>query len=369
MEGTILTDIIKNIKLIYDLRAGNEVPLAVQQVLDATYEALKPRIKRKFRTGTGWEFHVSLPPGLAYADFKAKEPLFADAVGGVCFIEKRGLLVRMQVSDVELKSMYPYAFQPAAYPDMDLPVPFGYSAMGLIVRDLADFPHLLVAGHPGSGKSAFLHVLTIALLQSGKAHMFIIDLKRLEFVQFKNHVALITNVQTTKNALLALNQELDRRLDELARAGAKKIQDYNNMGGNMQFIVLVIDELAELFEPDCQQLLNRILRLGRAPGFCVVAATQRPSSTMLKSFGDSKAQFAGTMCFHVRDAVNSRMVLDNDNAALIPNIPGRAIFQWDIETPVQSMFISDKIASKILDSIPAKEVIKFEQSSKRLPPR
>jgi len=141
----------------------------------------------------------------------------------------------------------------------------------------------------------------------------------------------------------------------------------------MPFLVVIIDELAEMHDEDCQLLLNRILRLGRAAGICVVCATQRPSSTMMRAFGDSKAMFSGTMCFHVRDGVNSRMLLDNENASLIPSNAGRGIYQWDTELETQGRFLPVKKARQMLKDIPKadniEEMIPIEQLPKMLKAR
>lgn len=144
-----------------------------------------------------------------------------------------------------------------------------------------------------------------------------------------------------------------------------KTQDYPS---ELPFIVLFVDELAELQDEQCQTQLNRILRLGRAAGFCVVCATQRPSSTIFQKFGDSKAMFAATMCFHVRDEINSRMVLDNPRAALIANNPGRAIYQWEQELEVQTMFLSVKKAKELLSAVEGGMVF-ASGTIKRLPTR
>jgi len=137
----------------------------------------------------------------------------------------------------------------------------------------------------------------------------------------------------------------------------------------MPFILVVIDELAELDDEDCQEALNRIVRLGRAAGICVVAATQRPSSTMFKKWGDSKAMFAATMCFHVRDEGNSRMVLDNEAASIIPNIPGRAIYQWDTQLEVQAMNLPIKTARQLVQSLKGEGVKMHVEQSRKLLPR
>lgn len=182
----------------------------------------------------------------------------------------------------------------------------------------------------------------------------------------KEKSLLITDLDRARVLLQAINKQLDSRLQLLEQAGVVKIQDYD---GGLPFIVLVIDELAEMVDEQCQTALNRILRLGRAAGISVIAATQRPSSSMFAKFGDSKAMFAATMCFHVRDELNSRMVLDSGRAALIPNIKGRAIYQWETELEVQSMYLPVKQAKMLVADVKEKEILPYEQSCKRLSPR
>ncbi len=367
-------DIKRDVLSIWVHRKGNEAFAAVYDAILALYpKEPRPQITKKVKDAPDCkEFLIYLPPGHAYAEFKKKELIFADAAGGSVQIDKRGKQIKMTVSTSEIKSGYSFAFNPENYPDMFLPVHFGFAASGEVVRDLAGMPNLIVAGHPGAGKSNFLHVVIMCLLlnQRVKAYPVILDFKRLEYKYLQNHGLVVTEMDQAREVLAAVNRELNRRLDQLEKADSRRIQDYIQLGPEMPFIVLVIDELAEMQDEQCQQLLNRALRLGRAPGICIVCATQRPSSTMFKAFGDSKAMFAGTQCFHVRDAINSQMVLDNDRAALIPAIPGRAVFQWDTELEVQAMELPLSKARQLLKGIPSVggELI-VEQPQKRLPAR
>lgn len=367
MPNDVLKEAIDGMKYIWLHRKGNNIAAAVHDVIAAHWqkEGLIPLIIKRQKRPHKWTFVIHLPPGTGYAEFKAKEQLFADATGGAVVIEKHGKGAVMQVLTEKLKECYVYEWDWTPYDDMYLPVPFGYSAAGLVVRDLANAPNLLVAGHPGAGKSNFLHVLAVSLLLSRPINLVIIDLKQLEFAYMEGKALLITEIDKARDILTAINKQLDKRLQLLKRASVVKIQDYNEP---LPFIVLMVDELAELQDDISQTALNRILRLGRAAGICVVAATQRPSSSMFTKFGDSKAMFAASMCFHVRDEINSRMVLDNGRAALIPNIKGRAIFQWDMELEVQSMFLPVNQAKSLIAEI-KQEVWAFEQPCKRLPPR
>ncbi len=372
-ENNALAEAIETIRHIWIHRKSNTIPAAVFDTIDALYgrENMKPLIIKtnKLKTESGYHFVINLPPGVSYREFAKKEHYFADSTGGAVQIEKQGKAVYLTVMTDELKKSYPYTWDYAPYDKMHLPVPFGYSALGPIVRDLADAPNLIIAGHPGAGKTAFIHTLAVSLLLAREICLIIIDLKVLEFDYLSGHGLVITELEKVKVVLTAINKQLDMRLQVLRRAGCVKLIDYR--GDDMPFIVLIIDELAEMQDEECQEMLNRILRLGRAAGICVVAATQRPSSTLFKKFGDSKAMFAATMCFHVRDEVNSRMLLDNDRAALIPgNVPGRAIFQWDKELEVQTMYLPvPGEATNIIRHLERREVKWVDQPRKMLPPR
>jgi DNA segregation ATPase FtsK/SpoIIIE, S-DNA-T family len=358
-----LQGVIGDLKGIW-LRRGGKVPEAVMDTLEAIYSDKMPIIVKRIKQDSGWLFMLSLRAGDCYANFAKMLPYFQESTGGAVQIEKRGRAVMLRVLTEELRSEYSYQWEYEGYERMALPVPFGYSAAGLLVRDLAQAPNLLIAGHPGAGKSNFLHVLAASLLLCRPVYLCIIDRKRLEYGYLKDKALVVTSNAEALTLLQGINKQLDKRLDTLASAGVVKAQDYE---GEMPFIVLVIDELAELDDEDCQEQLNRIARLGRAAGICVVAATQRPSSTMFKKWGDSKAMFAATMCFHVRDEVNSRMVLDNEAAAIIPNMPGRAIYQWETQLEVQAMYLPIKKARQLLSGI---EVVRMNvQPPKRLSAR
>jgi S-DNA-T family DNA segregation ATPase FtsK/SpoIIIE len=311
---------------------------------------------------------VHLPPGVSYRDFTKRQEFFADATGGAVEIKKHGGAAVMTVLTDNLQRKYPYAWTANGYEKLFLPFPVGYSAAGFIVGDLADYPNLLIAGHPGAGKSNMCHVILTSLLLCRDVRSVVLDFKRVEYGYLEGKALLVEDMARALRVLRAINAELDKRAAHLKKHRAAKNQELKEP---LPFIVLLIDELAELHDKDCQELLNRIVRLGRAPGICCVAATQRPSSTLFQKFGDSKAMFAATICFKVRDAVNSHMILDNDRAALIPEIPGRAIYQYDRELEVQTLNLPVSKARKLLADAQVGEVKVWHEPAtiKRLPPR
>lgn len=367
-----LEEIRDSLRSLWIHRQGNDAHAAVSDVIDACWPIMKPLIVKKIKLNEqAYKFLINLPPGLGYKEFKGREQLFADAMGGTCQIEKHGKIITLQASTAEIKKEYPYMFDPSKY-DGYLPIHCGWSATGEVIEDLSDIINMLIAGHPKAGKSNFLHCLIMNLLQNKKTitRIVVFDFKRLEYSYLKNYVLLVTQNEMAPKVFESLNKELGKRLAILEAADCVKIHEYLEQGEEMPFIPVIIDELAEMVDEECQTYLNRLLRLGRAAGFLIICATQRPSSTMMKAFGDSKAMFTSTLCFHVRDAVNSQMLLDNDRASLIPNVPGRGVFQWDEELEVQTMYLPVKKARQLLKGIDKVEVMNFvEQPQKRLPAR
>ena len=353
----------------------NSVPGSVLETIDAlgmeNKNGLKPVICHKHQEPYGWHVVLQLPPGISSRDIESKLSYFAEQAGGTITLQTKGSKVHMDISTKPLPEKVKYSWNPDLFKDMSMPVPIGETANGLLVIDLSSLPHMLVAGVPGGGKSNFLHVLTNSLIMLPNVWVVIIDLKRLEFSYLKERALVAYDRGMAWEVLTALNKELDRRLERLESASCVKIQEYK--GDDMPYIACVIDELTELQNGDCQDKLNRIARLSRAVGISIVCATQRPSATTYNKFTDTRGLFDGTLCFRVRDAVNSRIVLDNDKAAHIPaNIRGRAIWQWDRECEVQVMHLPINKAKKLLKNVPASEtkgVKLVELSPERLLPR
>jgi len=292
----------------------------------------------------GRDILLHLPVGLSDLDFYRRLDKLYWAFNAEVELESVNGKLLLRVMDQPLGHVIPFAI-PEAPAKMALPLPVGYSRAGLEWLDLAAAPHLLVAGTPGSGKSNFLHCLCASL--AGKAELYIIDLKRLEFAYLRGHAEIATNEKEAASLLVALNKEMNRRLLVLEQAGVVKIQDYS---GDMPFVVCVIDELAELQDDVAQGLLNRLLRLSRACGISIVAATQRPSTNVIS--GDSRANFAAKLAYRVADELNSRMVLGEtcNRAAYLPTTPGRAIFKYGKIREVQTMFLPVEVARQRLQT-------------------
>lgn len=190
------------------------------------------------------------------------------------------------------------------------------------LADLGPMPHLLIAGSTGSGKSVCINALIVSLLyQNGPDDMklILVDPKRVEFSLYNGipHLLtpVITDVQKTINALKWVVNEMDRRYELLSQAGKRNIKDYNATGNHMPYIVLVIDELADLMSTAAREVEAAIIRLAqmaRAVGIHLILATQRPSVDVIT--GLIKANITARIAFNVASLIDSRTILDHSGA-------------------------------------------------------
>jgi len=208
--------------------------------------------------------------------------------------------------------------------DWTLPVGLGKDISGRAVFfDLAEMPHLLVAGTTGSGKSVMLNALLTSLLLTTdprQVKMVLIDPKRVELSYFGQIPHLITPVVTdvkkAANALAWAVSEMERRYEVLEKVGVRSLEGYNARSESpMPYVVLVIDELADLMMQAAAKVEDAVIRLAqkaRAVGIHLVVATQRPSVDVIT--GMIKANVPSRIAFAVSSQVDSRVILDSPGA-------------------------------------------------------
>lgn len=192
------------------------------------------------------------------------------------------------------------------------------------IADLDAMPHLLIAGSTGSGKSVCINTIILSLMYQcspDDLKLILVDPKRVEMPVYNNIPYLLTPVVTqvdkTINALRWVVGEMDRRFDVLSKAGKRNIHEYNASPINerMPFIVVVIDELADLMAVAMREVEAAIIRLAqmaRAVGIHLVVATQRPSVDVIT--GLIKANITSRIAFTVASVVDSRTILDSSGA-------------------------------------------------------
>lgn len=208
--------------------------------------------------------------------------------------------------------------------DWALPMGLGKDISGKpVFIDLAEMPHLLVAGTTGSGKSVMLNnLLTSVILTTDprQVKLVLIDPKRVELTQFSRIPHLITPVVTdvkkASNALSWAVAEMERRYEVLEKHGARSLDGYNErFEQQMPYVVVVIDELADLMMAAASKVEDAVIRLAqkaRAVGIHLVVATQRPSVDVIT--GMIKANIPSRIAFAVSSQVDSRVILDNPGA-------------------------------------------------------
>ena len=209
-----------------------------------------------------------------------------------------------------------------------LPFPVGLTQDGkVVVADFCELPHLLVAGTTGSGKSVFLNALLLSLLyRVGPQHLWLVlvDPGRVELAPYEGLPHLLTPPVYEPYGVLTilgyLVDEMDQRYTRLSVARCRSIAAFNDTVGErgdvpMPYIVLAVDELAELMAATgkaLEQPLARLAQMSRAVGIHLVVATQRPSVDVVT--GVLKANFPSRIAFQVRSKTDSRVILDQGGA-------------------------------------------------------
>jgi S-DNA-T family DNA segregation ATPase FtsK/SpoIIIE len=222
------------------------------------------------------------------------------------------------------------------------------------VADLTKMPHLLIAGATGSGKTVCLNAIIACLLMQNtpdELRFIMIDPKRVELTPYNSipqlAVPVIVSIDKAIETLRWLNQEMDNRYQELAKAGVRNIEGYNKTrsGKNkMPYLVLVIDELADLMMAgfdEVEHILCRLAQLARAIGIHLVVATQRPSVDVVT--GLIKANFPTRLSFAVTSQVDSRTILDSVGAEKLLGKGDMLYAPTDAAKPkrLQGCFVAD----------------------------
>ena len=205
-----------------------------------------------------------------------------------------------------------------------LPIAMGQDTGGdPVVLDLASLPHMLIAGATGSGKSVQINSIIASFLMTkspDQLRLLMVDPKRVELTPYNGIPHLIQPViveaEEVTDALRGLNREMIRRYKRMEEMGVRNIATYNERSEEkMPFLVLIVDELADLMMVsgfEVEQNLVRLAQLGRAAGIHLLLATQRPSVNVVT--GLLKANIPARCAFAVSGQVDSRVILDSSGA-------------------------------------------------------
>ena len=260
-----------------------------------------------------------------------------------------------------------------------LPVALGMTITNEVMHfDLADMPHLLVAGATGQGKSVGLNAILTSLLyykHPSEMKLVLVDPKKVELSLYskleKHFLAqlpdsdepVITDTQKVVYTLKSLCIEMDARYDLLKLAYVRNIKEYNEkflqrklnpLKGHryLPYIVVVIDEFADLLMTagkEIEEPIARLAQLARAIGIHLVIATQRPTTSVIT--GNIKANFPARIAFMVRSSVDSKTILDTTGANQLIGKGDMLISNGADLTRVQCAFIDTKEVESIVDYI------------------
>lgn len=266
-----------------------------------------------------------------------------------------------------------------------LPIALGKTIVGeKYITDLAIMPHVLIAGATGAGKSVGINMLITSLIYAkdpSDVKFVIVDPKKIELSFYrrlnKHYLAVSPDIDeeiitTPQNALIVLKAveiEMEKRYDKLAKVGVRHLVDYNKKIANpkqrpqdtdkmkhykLPYIIVIIDELADLMMTSGKEVeapIARIAQLARAVGIHMVVATQRPSVNVIT--GVIKANFPARIAYQVATKVDSRTILDTNGAEQLLGRGDMLFLPGGVPKPIrmQNAFISTEEVEKITNYI------------------
>jgi S-DNA-T family DNA segregation ATPase FtsK/SpoIIIE len=263
--------------------------------------------------------------------------------------------------------------------DKDLPIALGKTISNeVFVADLAKMPHLLMAGATGQGKSVGLNMILASLIYKkhpSQLKFVLVDPKKVELTLFNKierhflaklpgaEEAIITDTKKVIHTLNSLCIEMDNRYTLLKEAGCRNLKEYNakfiarklnpqNGHYFMPYIVLVIDELADLMMTAGKEIeapIARLAQLARAIGIHLVVATQRPSVNVIT--GVIKANFPARLSFRVTSKIDSRTILDAGGADQLIGMGDMLLSVGSEMTRIQCAFLDTPEVDAVCDWI------------------
>lgn len=248
-----------------------------------------------------------------------------------------------------------------------------------VIRDLGEMPHLLIAGTTGSGKTVCVNSIVLSMVFNAtpdEVKFILVDPKMVELALFNRLPHLLCPVLTNpKRVSAALNwvvEEMERRYKLFAKAGTRNIDVFNQKSSKekeedipekLPYIIVVIDELADLMAIASQEIEGAIMRLAqlsRAVGIHIILATQRPSVDVIT--GVIKANFPARISFKVASKVDSRTVLDMNGADKLLGRGDMLFIEPGTSKPIraQGSLVSDKEIERVIDFITSQVSAQYE---------
>ena len=345
-NAKIIHDTFANFKINVEMEGANIGPRVTQYTL-------RPPADVKLTKITALENNLSLD--LAAHSIRMEAPIPGKRAVGIEVPNIKGATVRV----ASLLASKEWADSPGP-----LSFVIGKDIAGkAVVADLAKMPHLLVAGQTGSGKSVMINTFITSLLYRNSPadlKLILVDPKQVEMAPYNDMPHLLTPVindpEKCISALKWAVAEMERRLKQMATVGKRNIIEYNTVKAEegMPYIVIVIDELADLMmmaARDVEALIVRLAQKARAAGIHLVLATQRPSVDVIT--GLIKANVPARIAFTVASQIDSRTIIDQMGAEKLLGRGDMLLLTSDMAKPkrVQAALIEDEETAKITQFI------------------
>jgi len=329
-----------------------------------TQYTLRPEEGTKLSRITALQDDLAL--ALAAHPIRIEAPIPNTNLVGIEIPNKAPSLVRLR--DLLTSKEYKEAESPLAFP-------LGLDVSGkVIVESLDRLPHMLIAGATGAGKSVSIHALLLSWLFRNSADalkLILVDPKRVELPPYNGVPHLLTPVivdtEKTVNALKWAIEEMELRYRILEESGSRNLPSFNlnNPTEAKPYIVIVIDELADLMGKHAREIEGPIVRLSqmaRAVGIHLVLATQRPSVNVLT--GLIKANVPARVAFTVASQVDSRTIIDMAGAEKLVGRGDMLYLAGDKARPVriQGGFVTEEEVRDVVEVIKASGEPEYDKS-------
>jgi len=348
-------NIAKNVEIIQKTLKDFSIDVAMGDVNigpTVTQYCLKPKEGMKLNQIVARANDLSL--ALAAHPLRIEAPIPGKAAVGVEIPNKAAAIVTLR----EILESDGYKNKKT-----NLSLSLGRDVAGMpIITDLGKMPHLLIAGATGSGKSICINGIIISLLYQNTPadlRMLLVDPKRVEFSSYNGipHLLapVITEPDKTINALKWAVSEMERRFKVLQEHHQRDIESYNTNPPDKQkmpYIVIVIDELADLMAQSANEVEAAIVRLSqmaRAVGIHLIVATQRPSVDVIT--GLIKANIATRIAFAVASQIDSRTIIDQAGAEKLLGHGDMLYLSHEFGKPkrVQGVLVTEKEIRKVTE--------------------
>ena len=313
---------------------------------------------------------------LAAKDIRIEAPIPGRSAVGVEIPNVQSLPVKMRDIIDQI---------PAKLQDNKLLILLGKDLLGKPVYcSLNKMPHLLIAGSTGSGKSVCMNSIIMSLILRTKPNevkLLLIDPKKVEFTPYHNipHLIgpVISDPAQTNNALKILVKIMDERYDLFSKTAVRNIEAYNEKCRNFKdenlkelpYIVIVIDELADLMNVAGKEVegnIQRLAQLARASGIHLIIATQRPSTDVIT--GVIKTNFPSRIAFSVSNGIDSRTILDQVGAErLLGN--GDMLYSPSDEPSIircQGVYVTDEEVTNVTNFVKSQGLPFYDDAFIRL---